>query len=172
MSDDELLALLLDPRTRIIFNLQPIQDAEPTVFVRAARVLREALSRFPAPQPAVPVQEEAAEPPAKKRRKYFDMDIGGSDRSDEVDKFIARSETIEMDDDPLSWWRKSEPSFPNVARVARYYLAIPGASILPESTNSDAGFIVDTRRAAMVPHTVADLVYIFRTLRGRDDFTF
>ena len=32
------------------------------------------------------------------------------------------------DEDPLQWWKKHADSFPNIAMVARIWLALPGSS--------------------------------------------
>lgn len=85
-----------------------------------------------------------------------------------------REPAIDLEDDSLEWWaRRWEEDYPGLAPAARYYLAIPGASVMAESTNSEAGWLVDKRRTSMVPHTVATLVYIHRTLRDHgDNFSF
>ena len=74
---------------------------------------------------------------------------------------------IGLNGDPLVWWRRNRSNYSNVARLARYYLAMPGASAAPESSNSEAGFIVDKRRSSTIPASVARLVFIKRSLNNR-----
>jgi len=49
-----------------------------------------------------------------------------SDLDDELDRYLAAE--IEDTKDPLMWWYEHRVAFPNLSRMARDYLSIPGKS--------------------------------------------
>lgn len=172
LSNDELLAVLLDPRTKK--RLAVFQYREPgltSATGRALSQLREAITRFPPPPIPGAAPDAAAEPviakPAKKKSR-LEGDVVHV--KDEAARFLDE-EGISPMESAMAWWRVKKDEYPSLARVARYYLAIPGSSVMSESTNSEAAFIVDKHRAALVPASVATLVQLHRNLRGVDPET-
>ena len=55
--------------------------------------------------------------------------------------YIAK-ESTSVESDPLDWWKSNETIFPNLAKLAKCYLAVPATSMPSESYFSTAGYIV------------------------------
>lgn len=66
---------------------------------------------------------------------------------------------------PFSWWAANGSRFPQLARVARKFLAIPASSVASERVFSTAGLVVNTRRSALKPEHVEQLVFLSQNLR-------
>ena len=77
----------------------------------------------------------------------------------EMDRYLAEA-SIQLKDDPLQWWKQRESIFPNVAKFAKKYLAIPASSVPSERIFSLAGNIVSRRRATLKPDNVDMLVFL------------
>ena len=71
---------------------------------------------------------------------------------------------IAPEDNPLPWWENKAPKFPNIARLAKKYLAIPGSSVRSERVFSTAGNIVNKKRSALSPENVDCLVFLSNNL--------
>ena len=61
----------------------------------------------------------------------------------------AESQRCERKTDPLAWWKQNERNYPNIARMAKKYLAIPATSVPNERLLSKAGEIVSARLASI-----------------------
>lgn len=61
---------------------------------------------------------------------------------------------------PLQWWRDNEGKFPNLALLARSYLAVPATSTPSERLFSAAGNIVSKKRASLTPDHVDMLTFL------------
>lgn len=61
---------------------------------------------------------------------------------------------------PLQWWRDNEVKFPNLAQLARSYLAVPATSTPSERLFSAAGNIVSKKRASLTPDHVDMLTFL------------
>lgn len=61
---------------------------------------------------------------------------------------------------PLQWWKKNEERFPNIALLARSYLAVPATSTPSERLFSAAGNIVSKKRASLTPAHVDMLTFL------------
>ena len=67
--------------------------------------------------------------------------------------------------DPLIWWRENEMNFPNLAKQARTYLAIPATSVPSERVFSKAGEIVSARRASIKSKNVDMILFLNKIQR-------
>ena len=62
--------------------------------------------------------------------------------------------------DPLNWWKENEMNFPNIAKLAKTYLAIPATSVPSERVFSKAGEIVSARRASIKSKNVDMILFL------------
>ena len=91
----------------------------------------------------------------------------------EVETYIQSYTKFEMKSydetfDILKWWRNNEALYPNVSRMAKYFLAIPPASSVPsESAMSTAGRVIDDYRSFKSRYSKsADYREIMDTIKG------
>ena len=66
--------------------------------------------------------------------------------------------------DPLQWWKKWGSKFPNLAQLARRYLAMPATSAPVERLFSVAGLVATAKRNRLAPSTVSLLVFLHEAL--------
>ena len=66
---------------------------------------------------------------------------------DELEKYLKKE--VKGIKDILSWWKDNQEIFPNLARMARGYLAIPGTSVSVEWLFSQAGDIATPNRSSL-----------------------
>ena len=66
--------------------------------------------------------------------------------------------------DPLKWWKKWGSKFPNLAQLARRYLAMPATSAPVERLFSVAGLVATAKRSRLAPSTVSLLVFLHEAL--------
>ena len=62
------------------------------------------------------------------------LKLTGND--DEVKTYLYEYPRIDSSMDPISWWENHITFLPNLAKMARYYLAIPGTSFSSEQAFS------------------------------------
>ena len=72
--------------------------------------------------------------------------------------------TLAPDSSPLAWWKKKCGKYPNLAKMAKIYLAVPGSSVRSERVFSDAGNIVNKKRASLCSENVDHLVFLANNL--------
>lgn len=154
------LATALDPRTKELDCFGDVQQA----LVRDALIeaVRELNLIAPAEDAGEDIEQtgdatvvpilNALMPSQRKKKKRQENTI-----SDEIDRYFDEDGT---DDDPLAWWRRKEPLFPRLARLARKYLALPASSAPSERIFSKMNAVVDKRRASLDPDRVERLVFI------------
>lgn len=65
---------------------------------------------------------------------------------------------------PLSWWRDHEQEYPQLFRVAKCFLCIPGTSVSAERVFSSAGDIVNAQRSVLKAGHVDQLVFLHKNL--------
>ena len=76
-------------------------------------------------------------------------------------------ETLSADKNPLSWWRDTGCQlYPQLSKLARKYLCVPGTSVRSERVFSSAGNIVNKKRAALDPDQVDRPVFLANNLRN------
>ncbi len=71
--------------------------------------------------------------------------------------------SIEMDADPLDWWKVEHSHFPHLAQLARKYLCVCGTSVPSERMFSLAGHITNGR-SRLLPENVNKLVFLARNM--------
>lgn len=72
----------------------------------------------------------------------------------EVEKFFNRTTALDMDQDPLEWWKANEKSYPVCAAMARDILAIPSSSAEPERVHSQARTVLNWNQSRMGHYSV------------------
>lgn len=85
--------------------------------------------------------------------------------AEEFDKFCAEA-TVAEGINPFDWWVVNKSRFPNVAVVARQYLAIPATSVASERLFSKCGLVCSDRRAALNPQHLEQLVVLSHNLNN------
>ena len=58
------------------------------------------------------------------------------------------------------WWRQKKAEYPNVAILARKYLAIPATSVPCERVFSTAGNVMTEKRNRLDPHRASHLIFL------------
>ena len=71
---------------------------------------------------------------------------------------------VDMDDDPLVWWKKNVKNFPILGTLAKKYLCACGTSVPSERLFSQAGYIVNNLRARLTPDHVNQLVFLAKNM--------
>ena len=69
-------------------------------------------------------------------------------------------ETLDPEEDPLTWWRDTQMMFPHLSKLARKYLCIPATSSSSERVFSTSGNIVSCLRSTLKPDHVNRLVFL------------
>ena len=75
----------------------------------------------------------------------------------EIDRYKSES-AILYNSNPLEWWKVNEYAYPNLARLARVYLAIPASSASSERIFSRAGYVMGNRRTRLAWRTFEAIV--------------
>lgn len=121
---------------------------------------------------------DCAEPSPKKPKKGTLMDLlsdvlGTETAEDspvntaekahrEVAKYVAL-EPIQ-DHHPLKWWKENSRKLPLLSKLAKKYLCIPATSVPSERAFSLVGYIVNQRRACLLPEHDNMLVFLAENL--------
>ena len=79
--------------------------------------------------------------------------------------YIA-NESTSVESDPLDWWKSNETIFPNLAKLAKCYLAVPAISMPTERVFSTAGDIVTATRSTLTSESVDKLVFLEKKLKN------
>jgi hypothetical protein len=65
-----------------------------------------------------------------------------------------------LQSDPLVWWNKHQGTLPNLAYLARCYLAIPATSAPSERVFSVATRLIDKKRNSINPEMAGDCLFV------------
>ena len=68
----------------------------------------------------------------------------------ELDDYMHEPNELE-NSNSFNWWSVNKARFPNVAAVARAYLAIPATSVASERMFSKCGLVLSDRRSKISP---------------------
>ena len=60
----------------------------------------------------------------------------------------------------MEWWSDNEEKFPNIAKLARKYLAIPASSAPSERVFSQMKIIVERKRWRMDPERLESVLFL------------
>eukprot|EP00117_Sycon_ciliatum_P006073 scpid76706/ scgid9762/ Zinc finger BED domain-containing protein 1; Putative Ac-like transposable element; dREF homolog len=77
----------------------------------------------------------------------------------EIDLFSEEPQ-IDLEADPLEWWRSNAYRFPNLAQLARRYLGVPGSSVPSERVFSAAGLLVTELRNGLSPAHIDASIFL------------
>jgi hypothetical protein len=66
--------------------------------------------------------------------------------------------------DPLVWWREHASELPQLARLARKYLATPSSSVYSERLFSEYGNIYKEKRSRLLPKTGEKILFLHHNL--------
>jgi hAT family C-terminal dimerisation region len=72
----------------------------------------------------------------------------------EVNLYLSFPSITNQDIDPLEWWKVNESQYPNLARMARNYLAIPATSVPSEQCFSLSKNLITDKRNRLVGKTI------------------
>ncbi|KAL2081527.1 hypothetical protein ACEWY4_023380 [Coilia grayii] len=75
-----------------------------------------------------------------------------------------QTESLDPEDDPLTWWRDAKTIYPRLSVLARKYLCIPATSSSSERVFSTSGNIVSCLRSSLKPDHVNRLVFLAKNL--------
>jgi len=172
-------ACALDPRYKhLSFLTAPERDS---IFQQIASYYRH---HYPAPAPN-PIPAPAAEPDISKPAQpapggqslfhplslsallRFSFKPSSELLNIEIEIQSFRASPSSSDDDPLDWWRLHQLLFPNLAKLARKFLAIPASSAPSERAFSKVGIVVDKLRSRLLPEKANQLVFLKHNVRNK-----
>ena len=73
-------------------------------------------------------------------------------------------ETIDLDADPLVWWKSRISQYPLLARLVRMVWSLPATSVSSEQVFSAAGNVLTKKRARLLPENVDKLVFLHQNM--------
>ncbi|XP_045105184.1 zinc finger BED domain-containing protein 4-like [Portunus trituberculatus] len=68
-------------------------------------------------------------------------------------------------EDPLSWWKKKAPIFPNLSKVAKRILCVPATSVPSERLFSKAGELISQRQSTLKDKNVNMILFLNKNLK-------
>ena len=113
--------------------------------------------------------EQDMEPKQKKVKKmksFLDDDDDEDDENSDGRSTASQLESymkevpIKSKECPGAWWRLNQTKYPDIARLARKYLAVQGTSTPAERVMSDMGIILNKKRLAMTDENFRMLMYL------------
>jgi len=163
------IASFLDPR----FKLGYVGDWESVL-----EEVKEQLSKLVSENETDSATAAADGPPAAKKAKGLSKILGkhlpGTTTlvgltlqekiKQELDCYLSHQQ-LEMEENPLDWWKVEHRRYPHLAKLAQKYLCICATSVPAERIFSIAGQIVSDRRSALKPDRVDQLVFLARNLK-------
>ncbi|CAB5381282.1 unnamed protein product [Rhizophagus irregularis] len=74
-------------------------------------------------------------------KELIDLNLVTANPFSELESYLdpIRTPIADHSVNPFEWWAIRKTQFPNVAKLARKYLSIPGSSVSSERLFSDAG---------------------------------
>ena len=67
---------------------------------------------------------------------------------------------IHREEDPISWWKRNEATFPQLKEQAKAYLSCPATSVPSERVFSTTGELVSYKRACLSADTVNQIIFL------------
>ena len=155
----------LDPRFRSKYITEK-QEVVAQIKEEAVAVIN---SLIPSPGEK---DDGTSEDPPKKRAKGLATillhSLGPSISDDipavnKIEYEIRRYEeypSVDVEADPLVWWRNEQKHYPSLAKLAKKYLCVSGTSVPSERVFSTAGYIVNPLRNRLTPEHVNVLMFL------------
>ena len=148
------LASVLDPR----FKLRWLPSAQAKEAIKEELITALASTATPKP-PSSP----SISPPAKRPRLFQFMEeednTAPADTPQEVQEYLGEK-SLPYQANPLQYWQTNEHRFPQLAKLAQFYLAIPASSAPVERIFSTAGKIFTPERACLADSNFEALMFI------------
>ena len=66
----------------------------------------------------------------------------------------CKENTISGESCPLEWWKMNKSKYPNLSRMTRDFLGIPGASVMAERGFSSARQLITDFRCSLSPESI------------------
>ena len=83
----------------------------------------------------------------------------------EMDQYLSKGRLpMTKDSNPLPWWKDNQHLFPNLAAVAKQYLAVQASSASSERMFSKANILIDWKRSRMDPQVVTQVMFLLGNL--------
>lgn len=79
--------------------------------------------------------------------------------SNEIDMYVSEC-VIPKNMCPLQWWKNNENKYPNLIKYVKRYLCVPATSVPSERSFSNAGNIVNAKRACLKSDNVKKLCFL------------
>ena len=72
--------------------------------------------------------------------------------------------SLDIDESPLTWWKQEAIRIPLLSIVARKYLSVCATSVPSERVFSVGGNVVSSKRGALKPDKVNQLIFLASNL--------
>jgi hypothetical protein len=158
LTEIEVIAAYLDPRTKNILSIEETKIAESNL----EKEIENMKTKIAATQQQQQ-QTSTTSTQEQKRytflRSYHQISSAREAKPSEIRNYAGVS-TLALDENPLNWWKLNQHQFPLLSQITSRYLAIPATSAPVERLFSKAGAVVTTKRAALQPTTVRQLVFL------------
>lgn len=119
--------------------------------------VRGALVRVVEEYEAASPQSDRAGDPARlgriEERTFRGLKRRRIQKESEVERYLT-APTADKEEDVLKWWSRHSDIYPNLARVARDYLAIPATSAPVERVFSGGADLVTDKRGSLSGNTI------------------
>ena len=86
-------------------------------------------------------------------------DFATHELSTNIDLYL-KEKRIDIDQDPLEWWKVRAKTYPELSDFARSYLACPPSSVASERLFSGAGQIYDEKRSRLSAERAEKLLFL------------
>ncbi len=80
-----------------------------------------------------------------------------------METYLSRPK-LDLEDEPLLWWKRHATEIPILATLARKYLCVCATNVASECLFSTSGAIVTPRRSCLKPDKVNMLVFLANNL--------
>lgn len=133
-------------------------------------MIRALLQEMERERPAQPDIQITPEPPKKKPTLMLAHESSSDEEEDSIEQCLERYKAeplIGMDDCPQEWWSTHEGAHSEMARLAHKYLATPATSVPSERLFSLSGYVVQKKRASLLPENVNRLVCLSNWLKAK-----
>ncbi len=92
----------------------------------------------------------------------MDFDVASVEGEAQLQTYM-QVQQVPNDTDPLMWWKKHQPEFPDLTRMTRQYLTVPVTSTSPERFFSRVGLVQTDLHGRLLHTTMIDLMWVKQT---------